>query len=118
MRLFQAKDKSIGDHLFSIRDSVSRTEVNVENIKDGFSEHVKAGYKQRETDKIWQKSIEDKIDQCPEKERINGIETALNEKLNVDMGKATTWKVVALVISAMAGTVVTLVNIFKWKPWD
>ena len=115
MNLFNNKNKStLGDHLLAISNSVSRTEMNIENLKEGFNEHVKAGYEQRKLDKQLLKNIEDKIDLCPEKERIDKIE----KKQIQDIGKATAWKIVALVISAITGTVIVLVNIFKWKPWN
>jgi len=108
MGLFNKKN---GDYFTEIIKSVTKTEANVENLKDSFKEHMAAGYEQRKSDKIWQQAIDDKIDRCPESPRINTIETSLHIKLNEDAGKVKVWKLIAAVVTLIATIIVVIINL-------
>ena len=114
MGWFDKKDDFITECLLKISSSVSRTESNVENLKDGLSNHLKAETELRKIERLWQRNIEEKAERCSEKKRVDEIE----KKQNQDIGKAHAWKIVAAMITAITATALTLINLFRWKPWN
>jgi len=104
-------NKKNGDYLTEIVKSVTKTETNVEHLKDSFKEHSTAGYEQRKLDKIWQSNIETKIDKCPERNRIDEIEISVHTKMNEDAGKVKVWKLIAAVITLIATMIIIVVNL-------
>ncbi len=66
--------KKNGDYFVEMIKTLTETSLNVNHLKEGFDDHVKAGRTQRIEDKEWQQTINIKINKCPQGEQIDDIQ--------------------------------------------
>jgi hypothetical protein len=78
--------KKNGDYFVEMIKTLTETSSNVSHLKEGFADHVKAGRKQREEDKEWQKAVNTKMTECPKGEQIGNIQDDV-DTLNTDKVK-------------------------------
>ncbi len=84
--------KKNGDYFVEMIKTLTKTSLNVDHLKEGFDDHVKAGRTQRAEDKEWQKGINLKITKCPQSEQIDNIQDDITTLKSDKKGIKMIWK--------------------------
>ncbi len=91
MRLFEKKKKN-GDYFIEMIKTLTETSANVSHLKEGFDDHVKAGRVQRTEDKEWQKTVNQKMNECPKSDQIDTLQDDISDIKSDKKGIKMIWK--------------------------
>lgn len=119
MNIFAKKDNGINwqKEVFETSKAMPGLVKGFEDLNNGFKDHVSAGRKQRDEDKIWQEKLLKNSLECSEENRIKDLENEVKD-LKTDKilktGKILGMRLIYIIIIGVLGFITLALGIL-WR---